>query len=455
MDFKLSSGEAACTVGDSSTSDDGVCTLPYEPTIRMTKHFAQSAMTAARSTLHGAALAIIGMGEEQKLRCASIFASPMALSTAGVGEDGTLVAEMAKRRTTVCSRAIERQSPRTSLPTVSEESGSNDGFSQEQHRHPKPVPGSSPGGQHVQACWVQRSKMQQKANARAPEHHHDNNECSALGHQIDRPSARNHQAAVKPMPSKSAQDIVSDAGSASVSREDAQLSTIQVVPEAVCTLQASLSVSQIDLVCRPPSHINHIHGPQSIARKLNDNGTGQGHCVTHGDAGHAKHDCNAHYAFSADSSSSPYDMQAGTQPLQGHLFGNPMAHESELRKAVVDRTMERAADQMQVGMDVVPAHTPHNYEERNGALGGRTPNPWMSGAEVRCHMSPNAPPPSRPHQGYTLHTTGMTAAYNTGQEVQARSHPPQANVISTPVVSPPWLAATPWEQHPIVSAVTR
>lgn len=300
-------GEAACTAGDSCSSDDGVCTLPSRRATRKTQHFAHSAMTAARSTLHGAALASIGMGEEQKLRCASIFVSPMTLSIAGVGEDGTLVAAMAQRRTTVGGRAIERQTPLPCLPTVSEESASDDDFNPDQGRQLKPGKGGRPGRQHVEAGWDQRRKTQHKANGNVLEYHNGSRECSAPEHHIDRASAREHQAAMKPISSMSAQDMANGAVSACVSREAAQLSTIQVVPEAVYTRQASLSVSQLDLVCCPPDRIHDFHGPHSITRKVNGNGIGQHHCATYGDAGHAKHVCT-NYATSAELSSSPYDM---------------------------------------------------------------------------------------------------------------------------------------------------
>lgn len=343
----MASADSGNCVGASSSSDEAGSPPPSRRATFLTQSYVQSGVTSARSTLHAAALAGIGMGQQQKLRCASIFVSPMALSPAILdqGEDDTHAAAAARRRVTVANRLNE---PR--LPAVLEELDRKAAIdpdhscrSEARDRAADGKGGTAPRGPRGKK---RHHKTEHSDRDRTEDHHRT-------------PAPDCSSAACKPAVSQldpvsgGSSDMVMGGGDVPHGHdgEATQLSTIQVLPASAGIRQAARSVSQIELVS-PPSPLSPVPGSTSVHTAGGGRGDPCSFRPAQRSMGHA-HDVFTNMAFSAELWSTWQKQQQGP-PADGRKFDNPLAHELQLQLSQDSRSGRSAAwapEQMQIGME--------------------------------------------------------------------------------------------------------
>lgn len=284
----------------------------------------------------------------------------MALSAAGLGEDGARMTTKVLRRTTVDGRKTDH-GPRTPpLQALKEDTASGDGCAAE-HRGLHLGQHTLNDGQPLDTGRDYYWRLQNKVKAELQKH-------KRLKSRRDAAPDRRANARKPPLSqldllaNLAGKDMVYSSDQPAGSMGDTtQLSTVQVVPTESHTQQASLSVSQFDLVCKSSSLDD---GRPTLAREARSSVLGETYeSARDGDVCQrqpriVQNNCY----FSAELPSVQCEENAVDQSMQGRCFDNPLAHQGTSlqteRQGTGNMTMEKSFHRLLAGMEAVPLSHP-------------------------------------------------------------------------------------------------
>eukprot|EP00892_Ulva_mutabilis_P005146 jgi/Ulvmu1/3002/UM015_0042.1 len=340
---------------DSVSSAGGDQGPPVRRATFFSQQVIQTSVNTARSTVHGAALASIGMGAQHKLRCASIFVSPLALSPTMLKQnDGAAyTAAVASGRVSVARKPDTQRRGLPLLPTLSEEL---------EHDH-NIAPGSPDRGKSGKSGATGAPAGARHSDRRGGASHKHSRSHKGRRNRRDDEEGGRAQAAGPSKAAISQLDLLSQ-GSAPVatnsgdygagSGPDAtQLSTVRVVPAAAGLRQAARSVSQLELAAplSPLSPATGFYGMNSSGPQW------PGH--TQGPQawpGHAR-DVVTNMAFSAELWSTMQKQQLEWSSAEGRKYDNPLAFELHLQRTVPSisgRAGPLSVQQMPAAVEAAP-----------------------------------------------------------------------------------------------------